>query len=365
MKIMCLLPMNDTIVFVSYFGRSYSDNPRIIYETMYERYADKFHYIWLMNNTAQVIEGAKVVKYRSLSAIYYMARAVAWIDNCRKPVWVHKRKEQFYLQTWHGTLPLKKIEKDAVNKLSPTYTLAAIHDSSMADLFISGCKAMSNIYRNAFWYSGKILECGIPRSDIFYHSNATILNTKVRDWFGLSKNVNIAVYAPTFRDNHTVDCYDLDCAALKKYLENKYKCTWKILVRMHPNVLKCQSMLQYNTDIINASNYPDMNELIVACDFLITDYSSCMFDAMECHKPVVLYATDIHDYVDERGFYFSFRELPFNVATDNAQLVQLINEFDYKSYLERIAIFSSKIGLCNNADSAKTITEYLVKSIQI
>lgn len=364
MRIMSIFPVNDTIVFVSYFGRSYSDNPRIIYETMYMKHANKFHYVWLMNDTTQIIEGAKVVKYRSLSAIYYMVRAVAWVDNCRKPVWIHKRKEQFYLQSWHGTLPLKKIEKDAENKLSSIYILSAINDSKMADLFISGCREMTRIYREAFWYTGKVLECGIPRSDIFYKPNTTVLNTKVRDWFGLSENVNIAIYAPTFRDSRTVDCYDLDCMALKSCLEDKFHGKWKILVRMHPNVLKCQSMLQYNKDIINASNYLDMNELIVACDFLITDYSSCMFDAMECRKPVVLYATDINEYVDERGFYFSFKELPFEVATDNELLIQKINEFDYESYQEKITAFSRKIGLCNNANSAKNIAEYIVKYIQ-
>ena len=364
-KALGVLPLEkNKILFVSYTGKAYSDNPKIIYERIFQDYGSQFKYIWLLNDTKRNIEGAVVVKYHSLIALYHIATSKIWIDNCRKAYWVHKRSDQFYLQCWHGTIPLKKIEKNVEDKLPSLYVYSAINDSKMADLFISGCRKMTRIYREAFWYTGKVLECGIPRSDIFYKPNTTVLNTKVRGWFGLSENVNIAIYAPTFRDSRTVDCYDLDCMALKSCLEDKFHCQWKILVRMHPNVLQCQSMLQYDKDIINASNYPDMNELIVACDFLITDYSSCMFDAMECRKPVVLYATDINEYVDERGFYFSFKELPFEVATDNELLIQKINEFDYESYQERITAFSRKIGLCNNANSAKIIAEYIIKSIQ-
>src|SRR5690606_28368099 len=86
-----------------------------------------------------------------------------------------KRKSQYYIQTWHSPLRLKKIEKDIENNLDESYIERAKIDSKMCDLMISGSDFSWNIYRNSFWYDGEILKCGTPRCDIFFTNNTYII----------------------------------------------------------------------------------------------------------------------------------------------------------------------------------------------
>ena len=80
-----------------------------------------------------------------------------------------KRDGQFYVQTWHSSLRLKKIEADAVDGLTDNYIKMAKADSKQTDLLISGCQFSTEIFRRAFWYDGPIVSTGTPRGDVLIH----------------------------------------------------------------------------------------------------------------------------------------------------------------------------------------------------
>ena len=107
----------------------------------------------------------------SIKWIYEVVTAKVWIDNSRKLRYVRKRKGQFYIQTWHGDIGMKKVEKDAIQSLPYEYVQAAKNDSKMADLFVAGNEWITQQYKNAFWYDGPVAKCGYPRRDILYREN--------------------------------------------------------------------------------------------------------------------------------------------------------------------------------------------------
>ncbi len=113
------------------------------------------------------IDGAKVVKETSMKAIYHLATAKLWIDNSRKREWIIKRKGQYYVQTWHGNVCIKTIEKDAEDYLDKPYIRCAKHDSQMADLMISGSKFRTKNYRSAFYYKGKYWSTAYQYRSVF------------------------------------------------------------------------------------------------------------------------------------------------------------------------------------------------------
>ena len=115
-----LFPIENKAVFMGFFGKSYSDNPRAIYEEMLNENID-MKYIWLMKEDSVKIPNAIVVKPLSFRGLFHQATARLWIDNCRKSAWIVKRKGQYYIQTWHGGIGVKKAEKDTENVLSMEY----------------------------------------------------------------------------------------------------------------------------------------------------------------------------------------------------------------------------------------------------
>lgn len=356
-----LVPMKeDKIVFKSDRGQQSTDSPLALYKTMQKMYPT-LDYVWILKDPSKSIEGARTVKHGSFKEIFELATARIWIDNKRKGLWTVKRKHQIYVQTWHGPIALKKIEKDVEEKLPSYYVKSAKHDSKVCDYFLSSCAWATNFYLNSFWYDGNVLEYGVPRSDVFYQDNSDIKKS-VYDYYGLDEKVKLVLYAPTFRDGDSLSCYDIDMERLIHSLSLKFGGQWKVILRLHPNLLADQSKIQYSKNVLNGNGISEISYLIVASEMLITDYSSCMFDAMEAGKIVLLYATDVDHYRNyERGFYFDLDDLPFPIGEDNESFIKLIEQFDYKAYQKNVSEFMDSLEFFNSAHSSELISKYLIE----
>ena len=103
-----------------------------------------------------------------------------------------------------------------MGSLSREYIRIAKNDSNMADLLISNSTHLTNIYRDAFWYSGEILECGYPKNDVFFDRNLDVAQ-KVRDYFGINVNSKIVLYAPTHRSRQDLASYNIDYERVLMY----------------------------------------------------------------------------------------------------------------------------------------------------
>lgn len=357
----CLIfPVDHKRVFINHFdGKGFSDNPKYIVLELKKRHRNMN--IYCLNSEKDFHNNGEVnfVKPRSLKSIFFQATSGIWISSVRMPYYSIKRAEQVYIQTWHAGIALKKVEADAVKKLSKRYIKKAIHDSKIIDLMVSNSKWESDLYRKAFWYKGEILECGLPREDIFAFPSIDIEN-KVLDFYKLNKkDIHLVLYAPTFRVDGNIECYDIDFNRLLNALINKWGGTWKILVRLHPNIQKKQDKIKYDDNILNGSQYGDINDLIIASDVVISDYSSCMFDGMLAQKKVVLYASDIEEYDKDRGTLFEFKELPFPLAITNDELIDIIRTFDENIYAEKCKNFKDKVGLFELGNGSRKVVDWI------
>jgi len=359
-----LFPIQKNKIFIQNFnGKGYGDNPKYIAEEIIRRGFDLV-LVWAARPelSKDLPKGIRIVPYKSIRAIYEEVTAKIWIDDCRKQLYVRKRKAQYYIQTWHGTVNLKKIEKDAEQKLSAYYVKQAKHDSTLADLFISDSKFSSQLYRSAFWYNGDILECGSPRDDIFINKNQKIKD-KVKEYFNIADNTKIILYAPTFRDNFNVDVYNIDYELILNGLREKTNEPWLFLIRMHPSISEKSKYFKYNEVILNASNYSDMQELLFASDMLITDYSNCMFGCILMNKPVFLYITDYEQYKNERDCYFDLLSLPFPFAVNNGDLLRNMLNFDDARYLNLLESFFQKIGIFRDGNASKKVVDRITTEL--
>lgn len=359
-----IIPFKRKIfLFISMSGNSFGGNPKAFYDYLKTENNRDFDCVWAFSSKQVSIykTNSRKVKLYSFLYYYYLNVSKFIISDQRlfKQMMPKKHKRQCYIQMWHGTA-LKKIEAD-MPKLSSRYKKEAIRDSNNINYVLSNSQYMTKIFRNSFWYEGDILEYGTPRNDIFFDKTAILSAEKrVRDSFGLSEDLKIVLYAPTFRNKNSLLFYDIDLSGVKENLPGD---NWIFLIRLHPNLLDKYSSEQIKKSFPNAidtSSYSDIQDLLCAADVLITDYSSSMFDYIFMYKPCFIYAKDLNEY--ERGFYFSIYNLPFSVAQSNAELIRNIQNFNEKSYCDKINTFLDEIGNCEVGTSCPTLLKIIQNS---
>lgn len=361
--LMRVFPLNNNRILISSFSaRSYSDNPKYIVEEMIRQNMHYDFIVVLRSFDKNIPKGVRYVKYNTLMYLYYVCTSKVWIDNTRKQDFIRKRKNQFYLQTWHGAIALKKIEKDAIEVLNSKYIETARNDSKMIDLIISNSTFSDRLFKESFWYKGDIFKCGSPRNDVLFE-NAFHTEEKIKTKYNINKKRKLVLYAPTFRNHQDYSVYNFNIEKLLLTLKEKFNEEYVLLLRLHPNI-KDKQIFAYNShNIIDVSQYPDVSELMLVSDILITDYSSLMFEfGLASPKPVFLYSTDVDLY--ERGFYFKLDDLPFDLAKSTDELLENIQNFNPQLYQKRVEQFYSDIDLLEDGKASSRIAYYLNRILQ-
>lgn len=349
---------NNRILLSNFFGKGYGDSPKYIAEVLKSK---KYELIWIYRgkNKPNLPKHIIPVKIYTLKYYYYVATAKFWILNTRTPIYFIKRRQQIYIQTWHGCLAFKKIEFDVEDKLSKNYIRHAKYDTSITDLMVSNSTFCDNMYRKAFKYNGKIIKAGTPRNDILVSCENNKYSDKIKKIYNIPRKNKILLYAPTFRKNNNKNAYDIDFDRLKESLNTTSYNKISILTRMHPGIKNPENLLKNTKDTINANDYDDIQELIAGSDIVITDYSSIMFEAMIGRKIVILYVNDIEEYNMDRGSYFNIKDLPFVICENNQQLANRAKNIDKLNYKQDYTKFEEKLGTIETGESSLAIKKYI------
>ena len=300
-----------------------------------------------------------MIRYGHLE--YYLALATAGtiITNYRMTEEFHKRTGQKYIQTWHSSLRLKRIENDAVETLPERYVHMAKKDSRQLDILLAGSQKSKEIFERAFWYNGKIVETGTPQCDILFKENNVIIE-RVKKYYSLPEKSHIVIYAPTFRKNHDVSVYDLDTRKLLKALTMRFGGEWYLLMRLHPHLVNLTDTFYYTDHVLQATDYDDVQELLCAADFMISDYSAIIFDYSLTRKPCVLYTPDFKDYIKhDRKLYFDIEELPFQNFENQEEMLNAIQKFDSDLYKRKISDFLENIGSYDDGKACERVYQLI------
>lgn len=349
----------NKVVFCNMKGKRYGDNPAYISEALLKS-GEKADIVWLLYKDVKVDlpDGVRRVDYSLFNRMKELTTARVWVDSNTKDLGTRKRKNQLFIQTWHGSYGLKKIAFDLGDKFPLVDRVLYPHNAAIEDIMVSNSKRTTEIYRQAFRYSGKVLEVGSPRNDIFFEV-ADQCRKKVEKVFGIEGR-KIVLYAPTWRKGYGTDRFNLDYEALINALNKRFSENYVVFLRLHPHNLVDAGKMEYSDRVLNASYYSNMQELLVAADVLVTDYSSCMFDFITVPKKCFLYTPDIDEYEKEQGNYYSLDELPFPVARNNGELGRIIETFDETRYNENIMKFHERVGLCESGEASKMVAEYIM-----
>ena len=236
----------------------------------------------------------------------------------------------------------------------------------MADLFLSSSTWETRKYRDAFWYEGEIMECGYPRQDILFKNDYELISS-IKKKVGLAENDKVVFYAPTFRTGkweNDLSVYDLDYNKVISCLIKRFDGEWKGMVRLHPSMSKFANKLAIPANIINVTSYPDIQELLLISDCVITDYSSTIIDFGITGKCGFLYCKDYRDQMKERNSYFNLEDMPFPLSVTSEELELCILEFSEELYQKKWKQFYiEQYGLQIHRDATKKIVERIQKEI--
>lgn len=358
------LPMEQKkIVFSNFHGKGFGCNPKYIALELLKRNREEklgLDLVWFNDGKDTFPEGIRTVPYNSEQAIREMATARILVDNQMKFTGFLKRPDQFFIETWHGAIPLKKLGMDNLsNIISKSYCERMHNNFDAVDLLLSNSSFCTHMFRRAYAYEGYVLEKGCPRNDILTKDPA-LFKEDVCKMLGVDPDKKLMLYAPTFRADKSLKAYQMDYEKVAQAMGDD----WVLLIRLHPHIQKLARNLSYNERVVNASTVPDMQVLMAATDILLTDYSNIMFEFMASGRPCFLYATDIEEYRKERDYYFDLEKLPFSIAQTTDELITHIHNFDEIKYREKVQAFSKEVGLNESGHAAEAATAIIVDMIK-
>ncbi|MFD7246046.1 CDP-glycerol glycerophosphotransferase family protein [Streptomyces massasporeus] len=320
-------PVNPHLaVFSAYWNRCVACNPAAIAAKLAEL-APQIHAVWVVTeeNAALLPPGTDHVVPGSRRYWEVLATAKYLVNNVNFPNAVVKRPDAVHVQTHHGT-PLKRMGIDQMAFPAAAQGLdfpALLERIDKWDFSVSANSHTTRMWERAYPSRYVSLDHGYPRNDVYYTAGAGDIR-RVRDRLGIAPGRRAVLYAPTHRDYEAGWTPRLDLAALSDRLGDDTV----LLVRGHyfyGGAASPLTNLRRTGRIIDVSSYDPVEELCLAADVLVTDYSSIMFDYANLDRPIVIHADDWETYRTTRGVYFDLMDqAPGPVARTQQELTEIL-----------------------------------------
>ncbi|MEO3786657.1 CDP-glycerol:glycerophosphate glycerophosphotransferase [Actinocorallia sp. B10E7] len=328
--------LREAVLFSCFNGRQYSDSPRAIHEELVRR-GSSLEQLWVVGDgQVELPPTVRPVRLNGVEWHEAVASSRYLVINHRLGDWFHRHPEQVVLQTWHGT-PLKKIGRD-VKEVHFAYSPGMQKAMAVAEKeprlpewthLLSPNPFSTPILTRAFRFEGELIEAGYPRNDLLYAPDAGRVAERVRERLGIPPGKKVVLYAPTWRDDqfYGVGRYKADWRLDLDLFEQELGADHVLVARLHSNVVDGAPDRPF---VYDASAYPDIGELYLASDLMVTDYSSVMFDYANLRRPMLFFTYDLAHYRDKlRGFYFDFeKEAPGPLLETSEDLVEAIRGID-------------------------------------
>ena len=361
-----LLPVKkNRIILFNNLAMNYSDNSKWVAEYILKNYPDRFELIIPVNSPekAEAIKnkGLKAVMFNSFEYFRYAMTAKVFLTNSGGFSYLPLRKSQFVINTWHGGGAYKKCGMDMYED-TPLFRKDLKLAGDKTDIFLSTCQRFTDVIsasmltpKEVFW------GIGMPRNDMLISGDEE-LRKEIRTKLGLKEDEKLILFAPTYRkpdDNYFKDSvaisYGVDCARVCDALEKRFGGKWKFAFRFHPCVVNKDVLPEGN--VIDLSDYPDMQELLLASDAMLNDFSSSMWDFMLTGRPSFLFAIDLDHYIKTTQVYTPVEEWPFPKAVTNDELEKNILEFDEEKYAKACKHHYESLGGCETGRASQLVSE--------
>lgn len=356
------------VVFYSFSG-DVDCNPKYIALELLRRRPD-LKLTWILGSfsfsrrKAHLPVGVRAVQLGTVAAFRAAAAAGTWVENSRLFMaggMPPKREGQHYLNTWHGSLGIKRLDRCGGRTRHVAAGVARAVDAVLTNSMFE-----DEVFEGSMFPGVNKARIGHPRNDVFFwpEGRKAELRERVRDELGIASDERIALYAPTFRESSFfAGAAGFDFDGWVNALAHRFGGRWRMVVRLHPRDARGLSdgLFSLPNSVVNASDYVDMQELLVAADVGITDYSSWIFDYILGGKPGFIFAPDRARFDNLRGLYYPLEDTPFPVAETEATLCANIVDFDAEKYAYDRKAFLKDKGCVEDGHSSERVVDLIVE----
>ncbi|MER5647096.1 CDP-glycerol glycerophosphotransferase family protein [Streptosporangium sp. NPDC002524] len=322
-----LPPRTDLALFESDVGAGYTGNPRYIYEELRRRNAP-LKVVWSIAGTGgRLPPDVRPVRRMSWRHIWTMARAGYWVDSHGMPLAYPKPPGTRYLQTWHGQ-GIKSVGFDAPDLRADFDGPRAAWRAAVErwDALVSPSAEFERVFVPSNGYRGRLLRHGSPRCDVLVHGDREAAR-RAREELEIPHWSRVLLYAPTYRDRAKGSGQSVraDLASMAEALSGD----WTVILRTHP-VERFEVPEHLRHFVRHAGSYPEVNDLILLSDALLTDYSSLMCDYAVTGRPMLFLIDDWDEYRRvERGVYHDLPAIaPGPCLTTTEELIEALRDLE-------------------------------------
>jgi CDP-glycerol glycerophosphotransferase len=352
----------ELAVFEAQEGRGYTDNPRYIYEELRKRNLP-VDVVWAYSgDTSSFPDDVTLVKRGSWEYGRMLARAKYWVDSHNLPYLYGKPEGTRYLQTWHGqTLKMMGFDTPGL-RMGPEAEKARFRAAvGRWDALVCPSAEFERTFVPAFEVSAELIRAGYPRNDVLVRwaePEQQARAARARAELEIPEGRKVLLYAPTFRDSGrgSGQSIRIDLPALVEELGRE----WIIVVRAHPYD-RFQVRAELGHVVRNGASFADINDLLLASDAVLTDYSSLMFDYANTGRPILLYTDDYEQYKNgERGTYYDLAEIaPGPMLTTTEELTAALRDLDgvAAAHTERYTRFQEMFCSYETGHASKVVVD--------
>jgi CDP-glycerol glycerophosphotransferase len=349
-------PPLDAVYFESFFGRNATCNPRAMDREIARRRPELPRY-WSVDDMSIIVPEGATPLVIGTEEWWKIRETARWIVTNE---WLRtryvKKAFQTVLQTWHGSM-YKKIGLDR-SKKGRTHLQRARLERSSWDMFLSQNSDTTPIIRRAYDFPAGVIESGYPRNDELRDPDPGRV-AAIRDLLDIAPGNTVVMYAPTWREIGQEDVELLDVVELSDRLGPGFT----FLQRGHVRTLDLAAVVRHD-NVIDVSTHPQINDLYLAADLLITDYSSMMFDYSVTRRPMIFYTPDLDEYTDPkvRGVYFDLEEVAAGpVVRSPEEVVELLGTIDTwaPTYADRYAAWTKRFNHADDGHAAERAVDAL------
>lgn len=367
------LSKKNIVIFESFFGTQYSDNPKAIYEYMAKNYP-QYKLYWNVNDEDKqyfIDNNIPHILRFGFSSIWKQARAKYWVTNVRRPFRWQPSEDTVVLQTWHGT-PLKTLAADVMKVTMPGMNAQKYHkdvfkDDNRWSRLIAPNMYSAKIMQRAFRMKANQMQLdGYPRNDVLINHTSDDIQ-RIKKSLNIDSNKKVVLYAPTWRDNEYVknDEFTAKLHLDLDQIKDAFGSDVLVLVRTHYLISNNLDLSSYTDIALDVSQYPDIADLYLISDVLITDYSSVMFDYATLKRPMIFFTYDLDAYANEiRGFYFDFvKEAPGPMVKTTKDVVSNLKDIlDNWQPDEKYMEFFNKYASWMDGNASKRAVEKMLNN---
>lgn len=367
-----LLPLKKNRVLLhNDLAYNYSCNPKYVAEFLKKYYSNKFDIIVSVKEPERYQKKTEnrdltFVCFNSIKYFFYSMTSTVFLTNSGGFAYIPLRKSQVVINTWHGGGAYKRIGRYMYGD-TPMFRKDLMLSSKSTTVFLSTCKKFTEVVSDSVLVpKDKFWEIGMPRNDMLINKNDKEYRC-VRDKIGLKDGERLVLYAPTYRkpnDNYFKESiaisYGIDCNRVCAALKKRFGGSWVFGLRFHPGITNRGILSGEN--ILDLSDYEEMQELLLAADVMINDFSSSMWDFMLTGRPSFLFAIDLMHYIETTEVETPIQEWPFPKSTNNDELEETILNFDEKRYKEACEKHYRDLGGCESGKATQLVCDYINKN---